>query len=74
LLTSLIDNRLIELENLKKSEQKARYSYLLTPKGIREKYLISKKFLVHKKIEFRALKEEIDSTEKALVSNYDDNQ
>ena len=43
-----------------------KYSYLLTPKGIREKSLITNKFLIRKKIEFEALKEEINSIEEAI--------
>ena len=66
LLKSFIDIGLIKLENFKKSDQKTRYSYLLTPKGIREKSLITSKFLVRKKQEFEALNEEINSLEKAL--------
>ena len=67
LLTSLIDKGLIKLSNLQKSSKKTKYSYLLTPKGIREKSLITSKFLVRKKQEFEALREEIDSLEKTIT-------
>ena len=63
LLTSLIDKGLIKLENFKKSEQKTKYSYLLTPKGIREKSLITSKFLARKKKEYELLKREINELE-----------
>jgi len=63
LLTSLIDMGFVKLSNFKDSSQKIKYSYLLTPKGIREKSLITNKFLVRKKIEFEALREEINSLE-----------
>ena len=43
LLTSLIDMGFIKLSNFKESPQKKKYSYLLTPKGIREKSLITSK-------------------------------
>jgi EPS-associated MarR family transcriptional regulator len=66
LLTSLIDMGFVKLSNFKDSSPKIKYSYLLTPKGIREKSLITKKFLVRKKIEFEALREEIDTLEKAI--------
>ena len=66
LLTSLIDMGFIKLSNFKNSSQKVKYSYLITPKGIREKSLITSKFLVRKKQEFEALKKEIDSFEEAL--------
>ena len=66
LLTSLIDMGFVKLSNFKDSSQKIKYSYLLTPKGIREKSLITNKFLVRKKIEFEALREEIDTLEEAV--------
>ena len=66
LLTSLIDMGFVKLSNFKDSSQKIKYSYLLTPKGIREKSLVTNRFLVRKKQEFEALREEIDSLEKAV--------
>ena len=72
LLTSLIDMGFIKLSNFNDSSQKIKYSYLLTPKGIREKSLITSKFLVRKKQEFEALREEIDSLEKAIGNVFND--
>ena len=66
LLTSLIDMGFIKLSNFKKSDQKAKYSYLLTPKGIREKSLVARKFLVRKKQEYELLKKEIIELERDL--------
>ena len=66
LLTSLIDMGFVKLSNFKDSSQKIKYSYLLTPKGIREKSLITHKFLTRKKIEFEALRDEIISLEGAV--------
>ena len=71
LLTSLIDMGFIKLSNFKDSSQKIKYSYLLTPKGIREKSLITNKFLVRKKQEFEALREEINSLEEAVGNVFD---
>ena len=64
LLTSLVDMGFIKLSNFKKSEQKAKYSYLLTPKGIREKSLVTSKFLVRKRQEYELLKKEIAELER----------
>ena len=64
LLTSLIDKGYVKLSNFKDSSEKIKYSYLLTPKGIREKSLVTSKFLVRKKQEFEVLREEINSLEK----------
>ena len=66
LLTSLIDMGFIKLSNFRDSSQKIKYSYLLTPKGIREKSLVANKFLVRKKKEYELLKKEIADLERDL--------
>ena len=66
LLTSLIDMGFIKLSNFKDSSQKIKYSYLLTPKGIREKSLVTSKFLVRKKQEYELLKKEIIDLERDM--------
>ena len=66
LLTSLIDMGFIKLSNFKDSSQKIKYSYLLTPKGIREKSLVTSKFLMRKKQEYELLKKEIIKLERDL--------
>jgi EPS-associated MarR family transcriptional regulator len=66
LLTSLIDKGFVKLSNFKENSQKIKYSYLLTPKGIREKSLITSRFIERKKKEFDALKEEINSLEESV--------
>ena len=66
LLTSLIDKGFIKLSNFKDSSQKIKYSYLLTPKGIREKSLVTSKFLERKKQEYELLKKEIAELERDL--------
>jgi len=63
LLTSLIDKGFVKLSNFKESSQKTKYSYLLTPKGIREKSLITSQFLMRKKQEFEVLRDEINNLE-----------
>ena len=64
LLTSLIDKGFIKFSNFKKNSQKRKYSYILTPKGIREKSLLTHKFLIHKKEEYKRLKKEINELER----------
>ena len=66
LLTSLIDKGFVKISNFKESSKKIRYFYLLTPKGIREKSLITNKFLMRKKLEFEALREEINTLEESI--------
>ena len=66
LLTSLIEMGFIKLSNFKNSSQKIKYSYFLTPKGIREKSLVTNKFLERKKQEYELLKKEIIKLERDL--------
>ena len=66
LLTSLIDMGFVKLSNFKKNSQKIKYTYLLTPKGIREKSLATNKFLVRKKKEYELLKKEITELERDI--------
>ena len=64
LLTSLIDKGFVKFANFKNNTQKTKYSYLLTPKGIRKKSFITNKFLVRKKQEYELLKKEITELER----------
>jgi len=59
-LKELIDIGFIKVENFKKSTQKINYVYILTPKGIHEKALITKKFIIKNKQEYYKLKSYID--------------
>jgi EPS-associated MarR family transcriptional regulator len=63
LLISLIDKGFVKISNFKESTKKTKYTYNLTPKGIREKSLITSKFLVRKKKEYELLKREINELE-----------
>ena len=69
LLTSLIDKGIVKLANFKENSQKMKYSYLLTPKGIHEKSLLTNSFLVRKKDEYRALRNEIAQLERDIGIN-----
>lgn len=59
-LNALIEKGLIKLGNFSSAEDKRRYAYILTPKGLSEKAAITKRFLERKIEEFEALKMEID--------------
>ena len=64
ILTALVEKGLVKLENFKKNPRKDRYAYLLTPKGIREKSILTHKFIKRKRIEYKDLKNEIEALEK----------
>ncbi len=59
-LNALIDKGLIKVENFVKSEDKKRYRYLLTPKGVEEKIALTKKFIQRKKREYEELQRELE--------------
>jgi EPS-associated MarR family transcriptional regulator len=59
-LNALIDKGLVKLGNFTAAEDKRRYAYVLTPKGIKEKSLITGRFLKRKLAEYEALKQEIE--------------
>ena len=62
-LTALIEKGLIKLGNFKKSSKKGQYIYLLTPKGIREKSILTHNFIERKRKEYINLKGEIEALE-----------
>ncbi len=59
-LKALVDKGLVKLGNFKASEDKRRYAYVLTPKGISERAALTRRFLARKLAEYDALKAEIE--------------
>ena len=64
IVRALIDRGWIKLSNFKRSDNKLGYIYLLTPKGIAEKSILSQKFLRRKSEEYNRLKKEIEMLNK----------
>ena len=62
-LTALVEKGFVKLGNFKKSPRKGQYAYLLTPKGVREKSLLTHSFIERKRQEFASLKAEIKALE-----------
>ena len=62
-LTALVEEGFVKLGSFKKNPRKGQYAYLLTPKGIREKSLLTHSFIEQKREEFEALKTEIKALE-----------
>ena len=62
-LTALVEKGFVKLGNFKKNPRKGQYAYLLTPKGIREKSLLTHNFIERKREEFEVLKTEIKALE-----------
>jgi len=65
-LKSLIDVGWVKLDNFKKSGNKWRYAYLLTPMGVAEKAAITLSFLKRKQQEYNDLQIEIAQLQKEV--------
>jgi len=63
ILAALVDKGFVKLSNFKKNPRKGSYAHLLTPKGIREKSLLTHHFIKRKRQEFEDLREEIEALE-----------
>ena len=59
-LNALLDKGLIKLGNFTAAEDKRRYAYMLTRKGIAEKAVLTRRFLARKMAEYEALRAEIE--------------
>lgn len=66
LLNGLVERGLVKLGNFTASDDKRRYAYVLTPKGLAEKAAITGRFLARKLEEYEALKREIADLEGEL--------
>ena len=68
-LKALIEVGQIKLENFNTNPNKFGYLYLLTKKGLIEKASLTVGFLNRKKLEYDALKKEIDSVQNSLQND-----
>ncbi|MBR3371631.1 MAG: MarR family EPS-associated transcriptional regulator [Rhodobacteraceae bacterium] len=58
-LTALLEKGLIKFRKFTSAKSKRRYAYVLTPSGIAERAILTRKFLLRKMAEYEALKAEI---------------
>ena len=66
-LKALIERGLVKASNFSKSPNKLSYAYVLTPAGITEKTMLTGRFLARKKLEYEALRAEIDALSREAV-------
>jgi EPS-associated MarR family transcriptional regulator len=59
-LKALIEKGLVKAASFNRSPNKVAYAYLLTPRGVEEKYRATKDFLNRKQAEYVALEREIE--------------
>lgn len=65
-LNALVEKGHIKMRNFQASNDKRKYVYLLTPKGIAEKTALTARFLARKMREYEALKAEIEAVRQEL--------
>lgn len=59
-LKALLEKGMIKLGNFSASEDKRRYAYVLTPRGISARAALTQRFLMRKMTEYRMLRAEIE--------------
>ena len=60
-LKALVEKGWIKMGNFSKNPDKLNYAYLLTPTGVAEKALLTRRFLQRKMVEYEELSEEIEA-------------
>jgi len=70
-LQALINRGLIKVNNFRNSANKRAYLYLLTPRGIEEKALVTARFLKVKLDEYEALKREVEQLQREAARTAD---
>jgi EPS-associated MarR family transcriptional regulator len=60
-LRALVEKGLVKVDNFRRKDNKLAYAYLLTPTGIADKVLVTRRFLQRKLAEYDALKAEIET-------------
>jgi EPS-associated MarR family transcriptional regulator len=65
-LNALVDKGMLKLSNFTAAEDKRRYAYVLTPKGIAAKADLTRRFMIRKLVEYEALKAEIEEVRSDL--------
>jgi len=63
-LQALIEKGLVKVNNFRSSSNKRAYLYLLTPRGIEEKAIVTARFLRRKLDEYEALKREVEELQR----------
>ena len=65
-LKALIDKGWIKANNFRNSHNKLAYFYVLTPKGLEQKAIITRRFLQRKMREYENLKQEIERLKREI--------
>ena len=67
-LKALKDKGLIKINNFKRNENKERYFYILTPKGLVEKTKLTLNFMKRKMQEYDELKKDLENVKRKQIN------
>ncbi|AHM03735.1 Transcriptional regulator, MarR family [Roseibacterium elongatum DSM 19469] len=70
-LNALVQKGLVKLGNFTASDDRRRYAYILTPKGLSAKAALTSRFLRRKLEEYEALKAEIEALQQEVDAQSD---
>lgn len=68
LVRALLEKGLIKAGNFRRAENKLKYAYLLTPKGIGERVRMTRAYLARKEVEYEALQAEIRALKREVTA------
>lgn len=60
-LRALVEKGQVKIQNFRAANNKVRYAYVLTPRGISERTALTRRFLARRIAEYEALKTEIET-------------
>lgn len=72
-LKALTDKGWVKAKNFKNNQNKLAYRYILTPRGLQQKALLTRQFLRNKLVEYEKLQQEIESL-RSEVEQLSENQ
>ncbi|HDR03848.1 MAG TPA: MarR family EPS-associated transcriptional regulator [Candidatus Marinimicrobia bacterium] len=67
ILKALIKKGLIKMENFTVAPNKRKYRYILTPIGLKEKIILTERFIIRKKREYEELQRELRELKKQEI-------
>ncbi|MBS1227028.1 MAG: MarR family EPS-associated transcriptional regulator [Proteobacteria bacterium] len=67
-MSALIEKGLVKINNFRRANNKLAYAYLLTPRGIEEKALVTVSFLQNKMREYGELQQEIEALRQEVLT------
>ena len=65
-LKGLVEKGQVKVSNFRASGNKLRYAYVLTPRGVLDKAMLTKNFLKRRMVEHEALRAEIEALQREL--------